>query len=784
MSQFFEELKRRKVVRVGIAYLVGAWVLLQVTDVVVPILELPNWTARVVLYGLAAGFIISLILAWVFELTRSGIKRDRGAVQETATAATAGQKIEHGVVAVLAMALLGIALFWFIDRDARWARDEAIPRIEQYVSEGNWEAAYQLAKQVEGQVPGDAGMAELWGEFSWTVSIPSSPPGATVYRRPYSETDSEWEVLGTTPLTDIHFPFGLSQVRMELPGHRTLLRLLGGQAQLDKNPELDLRNKRSYEWYSRFYPEIYVFDSINILPEKMVRVPGWTTNLDGAAVEFGDFFIDRFEVSNREFKDFVDAGGYQNRAYWENEFVDGDKTLSWEEAMALFVDSSGRPGPGTWQAGSFPDSEENFPVSGVSWYEAAAYAKFRKSELPSYQHWHRALADGALTWMLPASNLDSDGVATVGQHQGIGWTGTYDLAGNVREWCYNAIGNDRVILGGGWNDSQYVVHESVLDPGSASPLDRSPINGFRLAKTFDENDRRTYVNLPVPEPAKPEISDPVSDAVFEVYRQSYEYDSPPLNDSLEETEETRHWVREQISFDASYGGERITLHLFLPMQQSEQYQTVLFWPSIGGFIVDAPRVSNPVFEYLLRNGRAVAYPIIQGTFGRRAQEFPDWMSVAGRELVFEQLKDFRRTIDYLETRSDIDSDALAFLGVSYGGRLGGLVLAIEPRLRVGILNQAGINFEVRSEIDVTHYLPRVNQPVIQFNGRFDTDFRFDTSAKPFFDLLGTADEHKKHVVYPTGHFVPIPVAIGESLDFLDKYFGPPIEQPLISSADQ
>ncbi len=77
MSQFFEELKRRKVIRVGVAYLVGAWVLLQVTDVVLPILELPGWTARVILYALSAGFLITLVLAWLFELTQSGVKRDR-----------------------------------------------------------------------------------------------------------------------------------------------------------------------------------------------------------------------------------------------------------------------------------------------------------------------------------------------------------------------------------------------------------------------------------------------------------------------------------------------------------------------------------------------------------------------------------------------------------------------------------------------------------------------------------------------------------------------------------
>jgi len=59
-----------------------------------------------------------------------------------------------------------------------------------------------------------------------------------------------------------------------------------------------------------------------------------------------------------------------------------------------------------------------------------------------------------------------------------------------------------------------------------------------------------------------------------------------------------------------------------------------------------------------------------------------------------------------------------------------------------------------------------------FSGRYDTDFRFEISAKPFFNRLGTPSEHKKHVVEPTGHFVSPAVVKGESLDWFDKYLGP------------
>ena len=136
-------------------------------------------------------------------------------------------------------------------------------------------------------------------------------------------------------------------------------------------------------------------------------------------------------------------------------------------------DQSGRRGPGTWIGGTFPADQADHPVAGVSWYEADAYASFVGAELPTYSHWRRAIADGALPWRLPASNLDGKGTAARGEFKGIGWTGTFDLAGNVREWCFSPTDEGRVILGGAWNDAQYVVLESILDASSLPPFDRS-----------------------------------------------------------------------------------------------------------------------------------------------------------------------------------------------------------------------------------------------------------------------------------------------------------------------
>ena len=149
------------------------------------------------------------------------------------------------------------------------------------------------------------------------------------------------------------------------------------------------------------------------LPATMVRIPGFT--LEG--VNYADYFMDRYEVTNREYKAFVDAGGYGNRTYWTDPFLKGGTEIAWDDAMALFKDETGRPGPRTWRVGTYPDGQADHPVGGVSWYEAAAYARFAGKELPTTSHWAQAQRFYREdSWIIvPRSNFGGSGPRPVGK---------------------------------------------------------------------------------------------------------------------------------------------------------------------------------------------------------------------------------------------------------------------------------------------------------------------------------------------------------------------------------
>lgn len=773
------ELKRRNVFKVGVAYAIVAWLLIQVASIMFPTFHAPEWVMQVFTSIVLLGLPVALILAWAYELTPGGIK-PTAAVQpgESITHET-GQKLNYIILGLVIGAVVGVSIFWSFNRGGKEQQTgkEAIHKIEQYVDAGNWEAAYQQAKEIQASDPQNPELRDLWPQFSWLTTIPTEPEGATVFRRAYAADGSKWETLGTSPLNNIRIPFGLSVVRIEKDGYLPLLRTLGGGSAISK--ELGSGNSTDFN---------VLVNSYNLqtkagLPEGKVRVPGWTETIDGKPVELQDFYLDKYEVTNRQYKQFMDAGGYERKEYWEYPFQENGRTLSWQEAMARFTDGSGRPGPATWEAGDYPDGHDDYPVSGISWYEAAAYAKFAGQELPTVYHWRRAVAIGTATFTLPLSNLESDGPEAVGKSGAMNWAGSYDMFGNVREWCYNSTEDKNYLLGGGWNDPAYVALGS---DNAQSPFNRSPTNGFRLAITRDRAITAARQPLPLAENIAIDIDSevPVPDEVFNSYLRMYAYDHTPLNAVIDAAKSTRNWTRQKISFDGVSGKERMSLYLYLPKSGAPPYQTVVFWPGAGVIFFDSIDKSHFVLDFLPKNGRAVAIPVLKGTLERGGQgraALPPRDSTAFRDLDIQWVKEFLRSVDYLETRPDIDTQGFAYMGASWGGTMGPTVLAMDNRFKTAVLEVAGVlrkdplmleGSKEYPEVYPVTFLPRVKAPTLMLNGEFDNVFPVEIAAKPFFRLLGTPAADKQHVIAPGGHFVPRAVLISKTLDWLDRYLGP------------
>ena len=72
------------------------------------------------------------------------------------------------------------------------------------------------------------------------------------------------------------------------------------------------------------------------------------------------------------------------------DFILNGESLSWEQAKEKMVDTTGVPSPANWELGSYKDGEGDFPVTGVTWYEAQAYARFKGNILPPMYHWAKA----------------------------------------------------------------------------------------------------------------------------------------------------------------------------------------------------------------------------------------------------------------------------------------------------------------------------------------------------------------------------------------------------------
>ena len=138
------------------------------------------------------------------------------------------------------------------------------------------------------------------------------------------------------------------------------------------------------------------------------------------------------------------------------------------------------------------------------------------------------------------------------------------------------------------------------------------------------------------------------------------------------------------------------------------------------------------------------------------------------ELTLAFIQDLGRTLDYLESRGDIDTSRVAYMGLSRGAGWAPITMAYGNRFKVGVLIGGGIRDESGART-----APRVTAPVLLLGGRYDYLVPVETRQRPLIDLLGAPEQHKRHVTYEAGH-LPLPRAevIRETLAWLDRYQNP------------
>jgi dienelactone hydrolase len=411
----------------------------------------------------------------------------------------------------------------------------------------------------------------------------------------------------------------------------------------------------------------------------------------------------------------------------------------------------------------------------VSWYEAAAYAEWAGKSLPTIFHWNRVAFTVGSSRIVPLANLAGKGPVPVGSTKSMNRFGVYDLAGNVREWTWNATdrGEGRFILGGGWNDPDYAFPDAYAQPA----FDRSPTNGFRCIRHLERDANLAELQRGIDLPFRDfRAEKPVSDQAFAQYLRLFAYDKTPLGAVIEEEKQTPSGIRQKITFNAAYGAERMMAYLFLPPAGKPPYQVVVAFPGSGAISTrSSASLELGRLDFLPKSGRAVLFPIYKGTYERGGEFHSDnpAETTLYKDYVIMWGKDLGRSIDYLETRKDIDAGRVAYYGLSWGGAMGAILPAVEKRIKANVLYVAGLSFQrALPEADQINYIGRVKQPTLILNGELDFFFPSETSQRPMFELLGTPPEHKKRRVFPGGHSVPRTEQIKESLLWLDRYLGP------------
>jgi dienelactone hydrolase len=663
--------------------------------------------------------------------------------------------------------LLGALFVYYFQKGstAETLLDEKLPEIVAAFDNDQFEIVFRETKKLLDEGNTNPVVQSYYDKVTEPVSITTVPEGVAVSFKYVRDSLDNWVDLGKSPLNAIRVPNSYLEYRFNYQGME--------------------QTEVVHTYYLKNGLNHFILPTSDSIPEDHVLFLGGAKPLSYPgidhlpAVNIAPYSISKFEVTNQEYKAFVDAGGYENPEYWNFPYEMNGDVLTFENTVPKFVDRYGKVGPANWSYGNYPDGQGSFPVTGICWFEAMAFAKFSGLSLPNLYQWANAATLSSATSFVPSSNFSKNQLVAIGSLDSQNRNDLYDIAGNAREWIINSIdetNSKKGILGGGFNDDAYYFNDYY----GQSALDRSISNGMRLAKNLEST--ATYDTDPtaVVSIAKRDFlnEEKVSDDVFQIFKEQFDYPKKPLNASTSLSESTSGSFRaERFEVSSPYEQDGVLPgYIFYDSEHPKPLKPIIYFP--GSNAIHLTNIDFAIkrylkrFDYLMSEGYAVVLPIYLSTYEREDELKSDYPndSDSYKEHVIKWGKDYRRAIDYIVSREDLDASNLTYFGVSWGGAMANTLLAIDDRVKSATLYVAGLCFQrSKKEVESYHYTSRITMPVLMLNGEFDQFFPLETSQIPMFKLLATPDEDKEHYVSETGHFVPRDVLIAKHLEWLKKY---------------
>ncbi|MCU0238445.1 MAG: protein kinase [Pyrinomonadaceae bacterium] len=684
------------------------------------------------------------------------------------------------------LSAIGVWYFWQ-NSNIIWAK-ESIKKVEELAQNDKNFEAYDLALKIEKYLPNDENLVKIMPTISDKISVNSEPNGAKIYlKRFLPEKDGKFperQLIGTTPIADTRIARGSYVLQIEKDGFAKFERTISGTIPRIGDSFIDS-------------PPIKVETKLieaDKVPERMTLVSAgeyslvnWSRSSQNK-VPLDDFFIDKYEVTNKEYKEFIVENGYKDTSFWNYPFIKDGKEIPAGEALKEFKDKTGLPAPRNWTNQNYPEGKENFPVTDITWYEAAAYAKFRKKTLPTVFQWEKAARNSisdprynAMPWGLIRQGETTDFRANFGSNFstqvdnfefGMSPFGVFNMAGNVAEWCLNRSEDNYVTSGGAFNNLPY----SFGDYGEYPGFYTSDKIGFRCVLNVGSEKNQGADELPPPEIP---TYKPTTEVEHKTWLPFYKYDKSPLNAQTVETKEFDAWTREKITFIGE-NNEQAIGYLYLPKYYKQPLQVIHYVPP-GDVVAGLRSLPDSVDMFLapiIKSGRAVWTVVLKGYNERPFPNNytpPERNTVEFRKQAVNWMTDLQRGLDYLETRQEVDFKRVTFLGISNGANLGLLITGVENRYDSAIFCGVGVDKAWQKwipEANFINFAPHSKMPKLIINGRYDEAHPLKTFAEPLYKIMS---EPKKLVIYDGGHIPTIEFFATTTNTWLDEKLGTPIK---------